>query len=121
MEIVTYEILFDVLRKILTKRGMDVAEIKELTYYVLNFFGYGDYVVDNILTSADRHVFNTLEELGILKTIEDEVTVSRGKLWRIHYWTYRKENIQEILEEEEKEEEENPEELYKRLFEDEEE
>ncbi len=117
MEIVTYEILFDVLKKLLKKRGMEINEIKDLTYYILNFFGYGDYVVDNILTSADRHVFNTLEELGILKTIEDEVTVSRGKLWRIHYWTYRKENIEMILEEEEKEEEENPEELYKRLFE----
>ena len=121
MEIVTYEILFEVLKKLLMKRGMDVKEISDLTYFILNFFGFGDFVVDNTLTSADRHVFNTLEELGILRTFEDEITISRGKLWRIHYWTYRKDNIERIFESDEVEEEKNAAEIYKELFENEEE
>ncbi len=119
MDIITYEILFNVLKKLLTKSGMKVEEIKELTYYVINFFGYGDQVVDNILTPADRHVFNTLEELGVLKTRMEEINVARGKLWRIHYWVYRKENIEKLLEESDYEEDEGPEELYKKLFEEE--
>ncbi len=121
MDIVTFDVLFEVLRKLLGKRGMEEKEIRDLTLYVLNFFGYDDIVVDNILTPTDRHVFNTLEELGILTTIEDEVTVARGKLWRIHYWTYRKDNIERILNEEEKEEEESAEDIYRRIFQDEEE
>ncbi len=120
MDIVTYDILYRVLKKLLTKRGMNNDEIKELAYYVVNFFGYGDMVVDNILTPADRHVFITLEELGVLKPIVDEITVARGKLWRIHYWTYRKENIEKFLEEDEEEETRNPADVYKHLFEDDE-
>ncbi len=119
MDIVTYDILFDVLKKVLGKRGMSVDEIRELTLYVLNFFGYDDTVVDNILTPTDRHVFNTLEELGILTTIEDEVTVSRGKLWRIHYWTFKKDNIEKILNQNEECRDESPEDIYRRLFEEE--
>jgi len=85
---------------------------------IFNYFGYSDRIIDNILTPADRDVFYTLEELEIVKPMEEEITISKGKLWRIHYWVYRKDKIQEILEEEEKEEkgEESPEEIYAKLF-----
>ncbi len=121
MDIVTYDILYTVLKKLL---GQKLAEkdIKKLTDYVINFFGYGDRIIDNILTPADRDVFYTLEELEIVKPVEEEITISKGKLWRIHYWVYRKDKIQQILEEKEEKEsqEESPEELYRRLFEEEE-
>ncbi len=116
MDIVTYEVMFDVLKKLLKKRGMSEDSIRDLAYYVVNFFGYDDCVVDNTLTPADRYVFNTLEELGILRTVVDEITVSRSKLWRIHYWMYRTETIEKIYSEEEREEEENPADIYKKIF-----
>ncbi len=116
MDIITYEIMFEVLKKLLKKREMTEKDIKALAYYVVNFFGYGDCVVDNTLTPADRYVFNTLEELGILKTTVDEITVSRSKLWRIHCWLYRMENIERIYKEEYVDEKENPGDVYKRLF-----
>ncbi len=116
MEVVTFEILFETLKKLLVKRGMDIKEVKDLAFYILSFFGFGDYVVDNMLAPSDRHVFNMLEEMGILRTFEDEVNITRGKIWRIHYWTYRKDVIEHIFTGEEEEEEENLEELYDKIF-----
>ncbi len=97
MDVVTYDVLYNVLKKLPLARGMKDDEIKELAYYIVNFFGYGDRIIDNILTPEDRHVFIMLEELGVLRAYEEEVTVARGKLWRIHYWVYRKHNIEKIL------------------------
>ncbi len=117
MDIVTYEILYNVLKKLLGKK-MEEEDIKQLAEYVINFFGYDDRIIDNILTPADRDVFYYLEELEIVKPMEEEITISKGKLWRIHYWVYRKDKIEEILKrEEEAEKEESPEEFYKKLFE----
>ncbi len=116
MDIVTYEVLYKVLKKLLRKRGLSDEDIKQLAEYIVNFFGYNDRIVDNVLTPADREVFYTLEEIGILKTYEEEITVSRSKLWRVHYWIYRINNIKKILEEE-KEEESSPEDIYKKFFE----
>ncbi len=118
MDIVTYEVLYNVLKKLPLARGMKDDEIKELAYYIVNFFGYGDRVIDNILTPEDRHVFIMLEELGVLKTYEEEVTVARGKLWRIHYWVYRKHNIEKILNEGyvEKEEKKSEGSIYDEIF-----
>ncbi len=117
MDIVTYDILYTVLKKLL---GQKLAEkdIRKLTDYVINFFGYSDRIIDNILTPADRDVFYTLEELEIVKPMEEEITISKGKLWRIHYWVYRKDKIEEILnrKEDKGSEEESPEELYRRIF-----
>ncbi len=117
MDIVTYEILYNVLKKLLGKK-MEEEDIKQLAEYVINFFGYEDRIIDNILTPADRDVFYYLEELEIVKPMEEEITISKGKLWRIHYWVYRKDKIEEILKrKEEPEKEESPEEFYKKLFE----
>ncbi|AGB04558.1 hypothetical protein AciM339_0677 [Aciduliprofundum sp. MAR08-339] len=117
MDIVTYEILYTVLKKLLGGK-MEEEDIKDLAEYVVNFFGYGDRIIDNMLTPADRDVFYYLEELEIVKPMEEEITISKGKLWRIHYWVYRKDKIEEVLNSKpQKKKEESPEELYKRLFE----
>ncbi len=99
MEIVTYEALYEVLKELPLTRGMKDEDIKNLAHYIVNFFGYSDRIVDNILTPEDRHVFIMLEEFGILGTYEEELTVLRGKLWRVHYWVYRKDMIEKILKE----------------------
>jgi len=117
MDIVTYDILYTVLKNLLGHKLED-KDIKDLTEYVINFFGYQDRIIDNMLTPADRDVFYYLEELEIVKPVEEEITISKGKLWRIHYWIYRKDKIEEFLKKHVKEnEEESPEDFYKKLFE----
>ncbi|EDY35451.1 hypothetical protein ABOONEI_734 [Aciduliprofundum boonei T469] len=117
MDIVTYNILYTVLKKLLGHKLED-KDIKNLAEYVINFFGYQDRIIDNMLTPADRDVFYYLEELEVVKPLEEEITISKGKLWRIHYWIYRKDKIEEILNQHmEEKKEESPEDFYKKLFE----
>ena len=93
MEVVTLKDLKKALFKKLEKRGMTQEQSNNLAEYLMNFFGYDDYVTDNKLNSKDRDVFYMLEEEGLLKTLSEEVTLKRGKLWRIHYWVLRKRDI----------------------------
>jgi hypothetical protein len=59
----------------------------------MSFFGYTDEVIDNRLTSEDRDVFYMLEEEGLLTSTQEEVLLKKGKLWRIHYWILKKDQI----------------------------
>ncbi len=62
---------------------------------VLAYFGPGDSVLDNKLTSEDRDRFYLLEEEGLLTSDEEDATVARGKTWRIHYWLLKKTRVRE--------------------------
>lgn len=75
------------------KDDMSDEEIKNLAEYVMSFFGYTDEVIDNRLTSEDRDVFYMLEEVGLVTTTHEEVLIKKGKLWRIHYWILKKDQI----------------------------
>ncbi len=89
------------------KRRLSIDEAKMTAEHVLNFFGYGDRIIDNMLEPEDRDTFYILEDLGILKTEREETTLWDGREWRIHYWLLNKERIYELVyykEEEEKEE-----------------
>ena len=94
----------------LGKKGMSIENIKKLAEYLMNFFGFNDYIIDNILNSKDRDVFYMLEEEGLLKTEREEVNIKKGKNWRIHYWILNKEKIYQFANAVEPEEEE--EEVY---------
>jgi hypothetical protein len=72
---------------------MSDQEIKNLADYLMSFFGYTDEVIDNRLTSEDRDVFYMLEEEGLLTSTQEEVLLKKGKLWRIHYWILKKDQI----------------------------
>jgi hypothetical protein len=63
---------------------------------VLSYFGLGDSVLDNKLTSDDRDMFYRLEEEGLLSSEEEDATVARGKTWRIHYWLLQKSKIRKV-------------------------
>lgn len=63
--------------------------------YVMDFFGYRDRIIDNMLESEDRQLFYMLEEENLLKTNSREVTIYDGRTWRIEYWHLRKDNILE--------------------------
>lgn len=116
IEIVTRDILYAALSKILMKKGMNESEIYEITDYILGFFGFEDYLVDNILTPIDRDIFYYLEECGILKTESMEVNLLKGRQWRIHLWTFRKERIKDIIESKEIIDVEDVRKLYEKLF-----
>jgi hypothetical protein len=93
MTVVTMQQVEAALRKTVGKKGMSDAEIKNLADYLMSFFGYTDEVIDNRLTSEDRDVFYMLEEVGLLTSTQEEVLLKKGKLWRIHYWILKKDQI----------------------------
>jgi hypothetical protein len=70
-------------------------EARPTARMVLDYFGPGDTVLDNKLTSEDRDRFYRLEEEGLLTSEEEDATVSRGKTWRIHYWLLKKAKVRE--------------------------
>lgn len=72
----------------------DVAE--EMADHVLNFFGFGERIIDNMLKTDDRDIFYMLEDLGILKTEREETTLYDGREWRINYWTLKKKYIADL-------------------------
>lgn len=115
-QIVTVDRVKKVLEKTIGKKGIGPDEIDHLAIYLMNFFGYGEYVIDNVLSSEDRDVFYMLEEEGILKTSREEINLLKGKVWRIHYWILRKREI--LMQSAEAEKTEAPEEdfsIYKEI------
>lgn len=85
--------------------------------HVLNFFGYSDRIIDNILEPQDRDTFYMLEDKGILTTEREETTLYDGREWRIHYWLFRKNRIEELIEAKDPEEDTDKSEgnIYDRL------
>ena len=69
----------------------------ELAHHVLNFFGYSDRIIDNILEPEDRDAFYMLEDAGILTTEREETTLYDGREWRIHYWLFKRDKIEVLM------------------------
>ena len=69
----------------------------ELAHHVLNFFGYSDRIIDNVLEPEDRDTFYMLEDATILTTEREETTLYDGREWRIHYWLFRKDRIRQLM------------------------
>jgi len=78
-------------------QGMLEEQAYALAQHVLNFFGYSDRIIDNILEPEDRDAFYMLEDTGILTTEREETTLYDGREWRIHYWLFRRERITELM------------------------
>ena len=117
--VVTYDDLVVALTRILGEKGMGPEEISKLALYLLNFFGYSDYIIDNILHTEDRDVFYMLEEEGLLTTEREEIYILKGKVWRIHYWMLRKRKIIELARgEEEKAEKTKKSDEYSSVYDD---
>ncbi len=93
MTVVTMQQVERALKRTVGKKGMSDGEVKNLADYLMSFFGYTDEVIDNRLTSEDRDVFYMLEEEGLLTSTQEEVLLKKGKLWRIHYWILKKDQI----------------------------
>jgi hypothetical protein len=93
----TLEELTTAIRNGIDKDGMPDEQAKEMAQHILNFFGYSERIIDNILEPEDRDAFYMLEDTGILTTEREETTLYDGREWRIHYWLFRKERIHELI------------------------
>ena len=94
------------LKKLFGKEGRaDDEWINQMSYFIMDFFGYEDRILDNQLTPKDRDIFYMLEGVDLLKTEMEEATLQKGKIWRIHYWVLNRNKIEELIEDEEEEEE----------------
>ena len=82
-------------------RRLEYDEAFDLAQHVLNFFGYSNRIIDNVLEPEDRDTFYMLEDAGILTTEREEITLYDGREWRIHYWLFLRDNIGGIIEESE--------------------
>ena len=82
-------------------RRLEYDEAFDLAQHVLNFFGYSNRIIDNVLEPEDRDTFYMLEDAGILTTEREEITLYDGREWRIHYWLFRRDKIGGIIEESE--------------------
>lgn len=77
----------------LQNRSMSQEEAFEAAEHLINFFGYSDRVIDNMLEPEDRDAFYTMEDIGVLQTEREETTLFDGREWRIHYWILNVGNI----------------------------
>ncbi len=79
----------------LQNKRMSFEESFSAAEHLINFFGYSDRVIDNMLEPEDRDAFYTMEDIGVLQTEREETTLFDGREWRIHYWIF---NIERIIE-----------------------
>jgi len=79
------------------EQHMEEEEAFELAQHVLNFFGYSNRIIDNVLEPEDRDAFYMLEDADILYTEREEITLYDGREWRIHYWCINHDKINGII------------------------
>jgi hypothetical protein len=97
VDTLTVDDLTKAIKNSIDKSGMETQAAKSMANHVLNFFGYSDRIIDNVLEPEDRDAFYMLEDSGLLTTEREETTLYDGREWRIHYWLFRKEKIRELV------------------------
>ncbi|MFO7991666.1 MAG: DUF6015 family protein [Thermoplasmata archaeon] len=103
--VLTIEHLTSAIQNSVDGQGMEKAAAQSMAEHVLNFFGYNERIIDNILEQEDRDVFYMLEDAGLLTTEREETTLYDGREWRIHYWLFQKDKIMTLVQMEPKKEE----------------
>lgn len=93
----TVEALTKAIRNSIDREGMKEEDARDIAHRVMNFFGYSERIIDNILEPEDRDAFYMLEDSGLLTTEREETTLYDGREWRIHYWLFRKDRILELV------------------------
>ncbi len=97
---VDHDSLAKAIRRSVGHEGMRPEDARTIAAHVLNFFGFNERIIDNVLEPDDRDTFYMLEDTGILETERDETTLYDGREWRIHYWMFRKDRIFALAHEE---------------------
>jgi hypothetical protein len=93
----TVDDLTRAIKNSIDRSGMKEEEARQMAQHVMNFFGYSERIIDNILEPEDRDAFYMLEDSGLLTTEREETTLYDGREWRIHYWLFRKEKIMQLV------------------------
>ena len=62
-------------------------------FSIIDFFGFDDRIVDNILTPEERQLFFRLQEKGLVSPEREETVLHTGCPWRIHYWLLQKQRV----------------------------
>ena len=94
MEVLTTETLAAAINYSPEYSHMGKDESSYLAEHILNFFGYSDRIIDNVLHPEDRDTFYMLEDAGLMETEREETTLYDGREWRIHYWLLKISEIQ---------------------------
>ncbi len=94
--VLTVAQLSSAIMKSIDRQDIQPEAANQLATHVMNFFGYNDTIIDNILEPEDRDAFYMLEDLGLLMTEREETTLYDGREWRIHYWLFRKNKIDDL-------------------------
>lgn len=94
--ILTVDVLTKAIRNGIDKKGLESKEAKKMAEHIMNFFGYSDRIIDNMLEPEDRDMFYQLEDWELLLTEREEITLYDGREWRIHYWLLKKDKIFEL-------------------------
>jgi hypothetical protein len=93
----TVDDLTRAIKNSIDRSGMKEEDARQMAQHVMNFFGYSERIIDNILEPEDRDAFYMLEDSGLLTTEREETTLYDGREWRIHYWLFRKEKIMQLV------------------------
>lgn len=101
-KILTIDNLTRAIQNSVGTQGIDKEEARRMAEHMMNFFGYSDRIIDNILEPEDRDVFYMMEDSGILMTEREETTLYDGREWRINYWLFRKDKIYELTKKKQK-------------------
>src|SRR2546423_4710385 len=78
----TVDDLTRAIKNSIDRTGMKEEEARAMAQHVLNFFGYSERIIDNVLEPEDRDAFYMLEDSGILTTEREETTLYDGREWR---------------------------------------
>ena len=92
-KIITVDGLSKAIRNSIDRKGLTNEETKKMATHILNFFGFNERIIDNVLEPEDRDAFYMLEEYGLLGTEREEISLHDGREWRIHYWVLKKDKI----------------------------
>ncbi len=86
MAVIKLEDLEIAFKKTLGEKGYSDEDIQNLAEFIISLYGFDYAIVDNRLTPKGRDIFYKLEKANLVYTKQEEVTIKKGKVWRLHYW-----------------------------------
>lgn len=95
-KVISVENLARAIRNGIPHADITPEDARAMAEHILNFFGYNERIIDNVLEPQDRDAFYILEDSGILTTEREETTLYDGREWRIHYWLFCKDMISKL-------------------------
>ena len=71
------------------KKRMPIGDHSELINFIQEKMGFDFIFLDNLLFARERNIFYMLQEHDIVDTTREEVTLLRGKYYRLYYWVMK--------------------------------